>query len=155
VYAKDGGTPTLSGTATINVNIINVNDVDPSAAINTPSGYFSFECPTNANTNDVITILTPADFGIVPIATDTVQYITMNDRGVFNFNSTSGEFFVRDSQYLYVQTHYVMWVVLRVQSISGDANGTSAMIRVDSLTPNYHLVVLKHSVTGDVLEAQR
>lgn len=155
VYAKDGGTPTLSDTATINVNIINVNDVDPSAAINTPSGYFSFECPTNANTNDVITLLTPADFGMVPLATDTVQYITMNDRGVFDFNSTSGEFFVRDSQYLYVQTRYVMWVVLRVQSISGDANGTSAMIRVDSLTPNYHLVVLKHSVTGDVLEAQR
>ncbi|XP_071178274.1 protocadherin Fat 4-like [Mytilus edulis] len=155
LFAKDGGVPSLTGTSTINVNIIDVNDVDPSVVGNPTPGYFSLECPSNANTRDVITILEPDDFGITTSTTDTVQYITMNDRGVFDFNTTSGEFYVKNSNYLYDQTRYIMWVVLRVQSATGQSNGTSAMIRVDSVTPNLHLVVLKHSVTADVVEAQR
>ncbi|CAC5419061.1 FAT4 [Mytilus coruscus] len=155
LFAKDGGAPSLTGTSTINVNIIDVNDVDPSAVGNPTPGYFSLECPSNANTQDVITILEPDDFGITTSTTDTVQYITMNDRGVFDFNSTSGEFYVRNSNYLYDQTRYIMWVVIRVQSATGQSNGTSAMIRVDSVTPSLHLVVLKHSVTADVVESQK
>lgn len=155
LFAKDGGVPSLTGTSTINVNIIDVNDVDPSVVGNPTPGYFSLECPSNANTRDVITLLEPDDFGITTSTTDTVQYITMNDRGVFDFNTTSGEFYVKNSNYLYDQTRYIMWVVLRVQSATGQSNGTSAMIRVDSVTPNLHLVVLKHSVTADVVEAQK
>lgn len=154
LFAKDGGIPSLTGTGTININIIDVNDVDPSAPA-TSSHYFSFECPTDAIQNDVITTLSPLDFGIASSPTDTIQYITMNSNGVFDFKSPSGDFYVRNPNSLYDQTRYIMWVVLRVQSVTAVANGTSAMIRVDSLTPNQHLVVLKHDVTVDILEAQR
>lgn len=154
LYAKDGGTPSLSGISTININIIDVNDVDPNSPT-TSSHYFSLECPTNAINNDVIATLTPLDFGIATAPTDTIQYITMNSGGVFDFKSPSGNLYVRNSKYLYDQSRYIMWVVLRVQSATAIANGTSAMIRVDSLTPNKHLVVLKHTVTADSLEAQR
>ncbi|VDI60019.1 Hypothetical predicted protein [Mytilus galloprovincialis] len=86
-----------------------------------------------------------SDSGIPVNTGTTVLSITVKDANDNDPVYTSGS----GTQTLYVTTSRTS------ASATGQSNGTSAVIRVDSVTPNLHLVVLKHSVTADVVEAQK
>ncbi|KAJ8302066.1 hypothetical protein KUTeg_021053 [Tegillarca granosa] len=150
VLAKDGGSPSYTGTVTITASIVDVTDTQ----IPGTSAFFSFECSSDAVNDDVIATLTPSGFGLTTAATDSIQFITMNSVGVFNVKS-SGDFYLQKAESVYPETRYYMWVVIRVTDSFNNVTATSGMVRVDTFIPSTHMVVLGHNVSATSIENQK
>ena len=152
VYAMDGGFPSRTATSEIVVKIIDVKDSKPYD--DRPASYFSLECPINAKNGDRVTTFSPHDFGIFQSIIDPVKYLTINRGGVFDIAPHTGEMYVKNKNFLYEGAHYVMWTAVQVL-INDTWTGAAGIIRIDTLVPNKHLVVIEHDVPAGMVEVQR
>lgn len=152
IFAEDAGYPSRTATAEVVVNIIDVKDTKPYE--DKPATYFSLECAINAHNGDSLTTFTPHDFGIYQSLADPVRFLTMNKGGVFDIHPDRGDLYVQNENFLYRDTRYVMWGIAQAKT-NGTWNSAAGVIRVDTLIPNQHMVVIEHGVPVTTVRAQR
>ncbi|CAC5396085.1 FAT4 [Mytilus coruscus] len=152
VFAEDAGYPSRTATAEVVVNIIDVKDTKPYD--DKPATYFSLECAINAHNGDRLTTFTPHDFGIYQSLADPIKFLTMNKGGVFDIHPDRGYLYVQNENFLYTDTRYVMWGIAQVKT-NGTWNSAAGIIRVDTLIPNQHMVVIEHGVPVTTVRSQR
>lgn len=152
IFAEDAGYPSRTATAEVVVNIIDVKDTKPYE--DKPATYFSLECAINAHNGDSLTTFTPHDFGIYQSLADPVRFLTMNKGGVFDIHPDRGDLYVQNENFLYRDTRYVMWGIAQAKT-NGTWNSAAGVIRVDTLIPNQHMVVIEHGVPVTTVKAQR
>ncbi|XP_063405252.1 cadherin-23-like [Mytilus trossulus] len=152
VFAEDAGYPPRTATAEVVVNIIDVKDTKPYE--DKPATYFSLECALNAHNGESLTTFTPHDFGIYQSLADPVKFVTMNKGGVFDIHPDRGDLYVQNENFLYRDTRYVMWGIVQAKT-NGTWNSAAGVIRVDTLIPNQHMVIIEHDVPVTTVRAQR
>ena len=155
VYAKDQGTPSLTGSVNVVIDLVDVYDNPRSASSNGQSPFYSLECPTTAQNGDVIVKVKVSEFGYTVGATDSVRYNMIGGSTVFDVGSTSGDLYVKDRTKLFEGTRYFFSMSVRIQTSENNVTATSALFRVDTFTPTSHMVILTHSISKATVESQK
>lgn len=155
VYGKDQGTPSLTGSVNVVIDLVDVYDNPRSASNNGQSPFYSLECPTTAKNGDVIVKVKVADFGFTIGPSDSVRYSLIGGTTLFDVGSTSGDLYVKDRSNLFDDTRYFFSMSVRIQTSGNNVTATSALFRVDTMTPTKHMVVLTHSISKTTVESQK
>lgn len=155
MFAKDKGTPSLTGTVNVVIDLVDVYDNPRSASSNGESPFYSLECPVTAQNGDVIITVKATDFGYTVDPTDTIRYTLIGGSTVFGVESTTGNLYVKDSSKLFADTRYFFTMSIRIQAPNNNVTATSALLRVDTMTPSSHMVILTHSISKTTLESQK
>ncbi|XP_061179373.1 protocadherin Fat 4-like [Saccostrea echinata] len=155
VYAKDQGTPSLTGTVNVVIDLIDVYDNPRSASANSDSPFYSLECPITAQNGDVIVTIKATDFGYTVGATDSIRFKLIGGGTVFDVGATNGNLYVKDHTKLFAETRYFFSMSVRIQTSNNNVTATSALFRVDTMTPRSHMVILTHSISKTTVESQK
>ncbi|XP_062584769.1 protocadherin Fat 4-like [Saccostrea cucullata] len=155
VYAKDHGTLPLTGTVNVVIDLIDVYDNPRSASANSDSPFYSLECPVTALNGDVIVNIKATDFGYTVGPTDSIRFNLIGGGTVFDVGATNGNLYVKDRTKLFAETRYFFSMAVRIQTSNNNVTATSALFRIDTMTPRSHMVILTHSISKTTVESQK
>ncbi|WAR27082.1 FAT1-like protein [Mya arenaria] len=152
IAAADSGIFPKTGTTNVQVTVVDV--VISSGPGTVKESYIiNFEIPVFAYIGYTLGCLKPKMFQIVG-DTKNVRYITDDQDGLFDINRDTGCIKLTKFVELKEGMHFLMWVA--ATRMSGDnPKGSIALVRIDVFNPNQHVVIITHSVGGDVLEMNR
>ncbi|KAH9489091.1 hypothetical protein Btru_057745 [Bulinus truncatus] len=151
VIAKDGGTPQLSATATVNVKVYNVPETYIQHGFNT-TYFISHEFPHDAAQGDVVCSLIPEDFGLDPTVNRKNETTSVGNN-VFNV-SRAGVVTVNLRERIFENGRYFQWVVM---TTTDPTNTTTLMglIRLDTFNKDKHLVAVVMNMDESTLKANK
>lgn len=153
VLATDNGSPALTSTATFTATVVDITEEAVEVTGSSTSVYLSLEIPFDSSSGRLIYSLSAMDFGMSYSPGDTLQFLSLNDDGVFAVSKTTGEVTVGRPDLLYDSSRYFQWVVCRHEGSSTDTQ--LGMLRVDTFNVNQHVVAISYSATKEYLESQR
>nr|KAG5706013.1 hypothetical protein BaRGS_028122 [Batillaria attramentaria] len=152
VLAVDGGSPALTSSTTLTVNVVDVNEQPIQVETSSTSVFLSLEIPHDSSAGRIVHTLTAADFGMVLSPGDVLEFVSVSEDGVFTVGVTSGEIAVSRPELLYDSSRYFQWVVC-TRTGSGVSDTQLGMLRVDTFNTNDHLVAITYAVSKDYLES--
>ncbi|XP_055883316.1 protocadherin Fat 4-like isoform X2 [Biomphalaria glabrata] len=138
VIAKDGGSPQLSSTATVNLVVYDILETVIERGFNT-TYFISHEFPHDAAKGEVACTLIPEDFGLDPTVTRTNE-VTSVGNNVFEVSS-SGDVTVSMAEKIFENGRYFQWMVLTTSETSG-TKSMVGLVRLDTFNKNKHLVAV-------------
>ncbi|KAI8782077.1 protocadherin Fat 4 [Biomphalaria glabrata] len=137
VVATDGGTPALSATSTVTINVIDVNDNNP---IFLPT-FYNAEVAYSGQCQSVITTVTATDAdtgsnGLISYSLQTAAY-----NYLFSMNAKSGELSLSGVADTY--TRYSLDIQASDAGSPIKTAVTAAKVRVDTYVPNNQVVTFR------------
>ena len=153
VIAKDNGQYSRQGSCKVTVQIVDIDESVVRGSKTFTSTVINLEMPASTYKNYVVDCLEPEMFGL-NVSAKKVNYLAQSGHDIFAIETETGCIKVKKDVSLNDGDRFLIWVVA-VLMTSDKVRGRLALVRVDTYTPNKHVVVITHSVSKDVLDLNR
>lgn len=154
VLVQDGGSPSLSSTISIHVNITDVDEITNGGnnVPQKPSVFFSSECYSLAVVGDKVLTLDRQSFNLHGPEVTTVKYVTQQTDGDFNIDEDTGDVTVAPNSGITPGDSYTIWVFATASFTSGSDETIMGLIRIDVFS---EAILLTHAISEQELMSKQ